>query len=542
MASVDTPSSAGPGPSLHPSLARLSEEQAAKYGSRPAVIFEDREYSYAEVHRRVLVRAARLRSWGIGKGDRVAYLGSNHPGLVSALLACLRTGAIFIPLNWRLAPAELDHQLVAADVSVLIVAPEHEALADATTVPVERHPLQWEAVTDADLANPPSLAEIAADAPEGSHVEEGLTAEDPAFILFTSGTTGHAKGAVLHHGNIIWNAFNIILDTDMSAKDVTLASAPLFHVAALNQQVMTSYIRGATTVFLPKWQADEVFDNVGKYGVTWLFGVTTMFADLVDSPRWESADLSTLRFVNSGGAPIPVKLINDFLERGIAFCQGYGLTETAPGATFLTAEDALRKPGSAGRAVPFADVKVVGADGGQLPPGKRGEILVRGPNVIKSYWDNETATREAFHADGWFRTGDIGYMDDEDYLYIVDRIKDMYISGGENVYPAEVEEVLFGHPDVGEVAVVADPDHRWGEVGHAYVVAKPGSEPIPEDIISYATQRLAKYKVPKIVTFLDDLPRTGSGKVHKPKLRGSGPLGAHSAHSAHSAHGTDSND
>lgn len=528
MASMDTPSSTGPGPSLHPSLARLSEEQAAKYGSRPAVIFEDREYSYAEVHRRVLVRAARLRSWGIGKGDRVAYLGSNHPGLVSSLLACLRTGAIFIPLNWRLAPAELDHQLAAADVSVLIVAPEHAALADATTVPVERHELQWEPVTDAELAAPLTLAEIAADAPAGSHVEEGLTAEDPAFILFTSGTTGHAKGAVLHHGNIIWNAFNIILDTDMSAKDVTLASAPLFHVAALNQQVMTSYIRGATTVFLPKWQADAVFDNVEKYGVTWLFGVTTMFADLVDSPRWETADLSTLRFVNSGGAPIPVKLINDFLERGIAFCQGYGLTETAPGATFLTAEDALRKPGSAGRAVPFAEVKVVGADGGQLPPGERGEILVRGPNVIKSYWDNESATREAFHADGWFRTGDIGYMDNEDYLYIVDRIKDMYISGGENVYPAEVEEVLFGHPDVGEVAVVADPDRRWGEVGHAYVVAKPGTDLNPEDIISYATQRLAKYKVPKIVTFLDDMPRTGSGKVHKPKLRGSGPLGAHS--------------
>lgn len=532
MDSMDSRGDAGAAasPSLHPSLARLSEEQAAKYGSRPAVIFEDREYTYAEVHRRVLVRAARLRRWGVRKGDRVAYLGSNHPGLVSALLACLRVGAIFIPLNWRLAPSELDHQLAAADVSVLIVAPEHAALADATTVPVERHELQWEALTDAEAAAPtPTMAQLAAGAPEGSHVEESLTAEDPAFILFTSGTTGHAKGAVLHHGNIIWNAFNIILDTDMSAKDVTLASAPLFHVAALNQQVMTSYIRGATTVFLPKWQADAVFDNVEKYGVTWLFGVTTMFVDLVDSPRWATADLSTLRFVNSGGAPIPVTLINAFLERGIAFCQGYGLTETAPGATFLTAEDALRKPGSAGRAVPFAEVKVVGADGDRLPPGERGEILVRGPNVIKSYWDNETATREAFHADGWFRTGDIGYMDDEDYLYIVDRIKDMYISGGENVYPAEVEEVLFGHPDVGEVAVVADPDHRWGEVGHAYVVARPGSDLSPEDLIGYATRRLAKYKVPKVVTFLDDLPRTGSGKVHKPKLRGSGPLGAHSA-------------
>lgn len=507
-------------PSLHPSLARLSEEQAAKYGSRPAVIYEDREYTYAEIHRRVLVRAALLRKAGIGKGDRVAYLGANHPGLVSVLLACLRIGAIFIPLNWRLAPVELDHQLRSSQASLFIVDPVHDGLADQVTVPVTRRAMVWEELPDARATAgtlTPDL--LAADAPADSYAED-LTADDPAFILFTSGTTGHAKGAVLHHGNIIWNAFNIILDTDMSGKDITLASAPLFHVAALNQQVMTSLIRGATTVFLPKWEAGAVFDHVEKYRVTWLFGVTTMFNDLVNSPRWETADLSSLRFVNSGGAPIPVALINAFLERGIAFCQGYGLTETAPGATFLTAEDALRKPGSAGRAVPFAEVKVVGPDDEECPAGERGEILVRGPNVIRSYWDNEAATREAFHGEGWFRTGDVGYMDEEGFLYIVDRIKDMYISGGENVYPAEVEEVLFGHPDVDEVAVVSDPDQRWGEVGHAYVIPAAGTSPRPEDLIGYATTRLAKYKVPKVVTFVDELPRTGSGKVHKPKLRG----------------------
>ena len=300
---------------------------------------------------------------------------------------------------------------------------------------------------------------------------------------------------------------------------VSLASAPLFHVAALNQQVMTSYIRGATTVFLPKWQADAVFDNVERYGVTWLFGVTTMFVDLVDSLRWATADLSTLRFVNSGGAPIPVTLINAFLERGIAFCQGYGLTETAPGATFLTAEDALRKPGSAGRAVPFAEVKVVGADGDRLPPGERGEILVRGPNVIKSYWDNETATREAFHADGWFRTGDIGYMDDEDYLYIVDRIKDMYISGGENVYPAEVEETMLAHPDVTDVAVVGRPRDDGSEDVVACVILRDGAALDPEGMKEFARTRLTRYKVPRTFYHFEELAKDQLGKIRRREVQ-----------------------
>ena len=267
---------------------------------------------------------------------------------------------------------------------------------------------------------------------------------------------------------------------------------------------------------------------IESHRLTWLFGVTTMLAGLAQSPRWATTDLSSVRFVNSGGAPVPVSLIHDYQARDIMFCQGYGLTETAPGCTFLTAEEALARPGSAGRAVPFTEVDVRDASGNPCGPGVRGEIVARGPNVMGAYWDDEAATDAAFSPGGWFHTGDIGYLDEDGFLFIVDRLKDMFISGGENVYPAEIESALFAHPDVNEAAVVAADDEKWGEVGHAFVVPAPQTAPTGQELRAFLTERLAKYKVPKFFDIVDSLPRTGSGKVHKVSLRRTNALGAHS--------------
>src|SRR5699024_2487541 len=255
-------------------------------------------------------------------------------------------------------------------------------------------------------------------------------------------------------------------------------------------------------------------------GLSRVAGATTMSADVLHSPRWATTDLSPLRFVNSGGAPIPVAHIRAFQQRDIMFCQGYGLTETSPGCTFLPASEALDKAGSAGRAVPFTEVEVRDASGNVCSTGITGEIVVRGPNVTDGYWNNEAATDAAFSPGGWFHTGDLGYLDDDGFLFIVDRLKDMYISGGENVYPAEVQSVLFGHPGVAEAAIVAAADERWGEVGHAFVVPTAGQDPSAEELREFLLDRLAKYKVPKYFDIVSDLPRTGSGKVHKVSLRG----------------------
>jgi len=498
---------------VHPSLATLSERQATDHGGSTAIRFAGIDHSYADLHERTLIAATALHSAGIRRGDRVAYLGPNHPAAVVTVLACLRLGAIFLPLNWRLAPAELDFQLDNAGVSRLLVAPEFTSTADRlrSTVPVE--PVRWDPAPAS--AQGPMIP--AAD----------LDGDEPALLLFTSGTTGRPKGAVLSHANVLWNAFNFLLSTDLTAADTTLVAAPLFHVIGLNQQVLTSYLRGGRILMEATWDVDRAFDAIEHEGLTWMAGVTTMFADMLQSPRWSTADLTSLRFINSGGAPIPVSLINAFQARDIAFCQGYGLTETSPGATILPASHALDKPGSAGRALPFSEIDIRDPSGNPCAAGQPGEVVVRGPNVTNGYWRNDAATESAFSPGGWFHTGDIGYLDEDGFLFIVDRLKDMFISGGENVYPAEVESVLFEHPAVAEAAIVAAADDRWGEVGHAFVVAADAHTPAPEELREFLLTRLAKYKVPKHFDIVDSLPRTGSGKVHKGTLRRTGPLGAH---------------
>ncbi|MEQ4717405.1 long-chain fatty acid--CoA ligase [Nonomuraea sp. B19D2] len=475
---------------------------------RTAFVFGERSLTYAEVHERVTRLAARLRDSGVRAGDRVAYLGPNHTAFAETMFATHLLGAIFVPLNFRLAAPEIDYMLGHCGAKVLIHSPQCAGVVHA-------------------LTGLPALDEIVALDDYESWCAQGdptpidvpVALDDLALVLYTSGTTGRPKGATLSHANLVWNTFNMLIGVDVAGDETTLVSAPLFHVAALNQTLLPTFAKGGRSVIMPSWDVDACFDLIERHGVTWMFGVTTMFAALAGSPRWAGADLSSVRTLMSGGASIPPALIRAYQERGLVFCQGYGLTETSPGATFLEASQSERKAGSAGVPVFFADVRVVRPDLTDARIGEPGEVLIKGPNVTPGYWDDPAATAAAFAGDGWFRSGDIATLDEEGHLYIVDRVKDMYISGGENVYPAEVESALFEHPAVAEAAVVGVPDERWGETGRAFVVTRPGHAVTGEELRDFLQTRLAKYKIPRYVTFVEDLPKTGSGKIQKLKLR-----------------------
>ncbi|MEU4422005.1 long-chain fatty acid--CoA ligase [Actinoplanes sp. NPDC024001] len=463
--------------------------RAAMSPGRTALVFEDRPVTYAELHRRILRLAGALRDAGVRRGDRVAYLGQNHPAFVETMFATYVLGAVFVPLNFRLTQPEIEYQLRDSAAVALIHAQ-----------PV-----------DADISVKIGLQAYEAFlAYEPVELDEPVTHDDVACILYTSGTTGNPKGAMLTHGNLIWNCYNLLVCVDVASDEVTLVSAPLFHVAALNQCLLPTFLKGGTSVIMPAWNVDECFDLIARHRVTWMFGVSTMFAGLAQSPRWADADLSSVRNLMTGGAPVPEALIRTYQERGLAFCQGYGMTETAPGATFLEARESREHVGSAGLPVFFTDVRIEGSPG---------EVLVRGPNVTPGYWNDEAATAAAFTDGDWFRTGDLAVIDEHGHFRIVDRTKDMFISGGENVYPAEVEAAIFEHPAVAEAAVVGVPDEKWGEVGRAFVVPMPGSHLDPADVPAFLAGRLAKYKIPVYVDVVDDLPRTGSNKVRKGPLR-----------------------
>ncbi|MEV7805454.1 long-chain fatty acid--CoA ligase [Microbispora sp. NPDC088329] len=483
---------------------------------RTAFVFADRSFSYAEVHERTTRLASRLRDAGVRAGDRVAYLGPNHVAFAETMFATHVLGGIFVPLNFRLAAPEIAYMLEDSGASVLVYAPECadrcaaavRGLPGLRTVVALESPLEGERHYETWLSQG-----------DPAPIDTRVALDDIALILYTSGTTGRPKGAMLSHANLVWNCFHMLIGVDVTSTEVTLISAPLFHVAALNQTLLPTFLKGGTSVVMPSWDVDQCYDLIEKHRVTWMFGVTAMFAAFARSPRWPRADLSSLRTLMSGGAAIPVALIRTYQERGLVFCQGYGLTETSPGATFLEAGESVRKVGSAGVPVFFADVRVVRPDLAPAAPGEPGEVLIQGPNVTPGYWRNPEATAAALTEGGWFRSGDIGTMDDEGHLHIVDRVKDMYISGGENVYPAEVEGVLFEHPAVAEAAVVGVPDEKWGEVGRAFVVPRPGADVTPGELRDFLRPRLARYKLPVYVDIVGELPKTGSGKIRKPDLR-----------------------
>ncbi|MCW2899478.1 MAG: O-succinylbenzoate-CoA ligase [Streptosporangiaceae bacterium] len=467
---------------------------------RTAVIFEDRSWTYARLHERVTRLAHAFRGLGVRPGDRVAYLGPNHPAFLETLFATGMLGAILVPLNSRLAGPELEFMLTDSGTQVLVHGPE-----SAGTVAQMRL-----AALTRDVAVGGDLEQLIAGG-STDPLDEPVGPDDVCMIMYTSGTTGRPKGAMITHANVTWNCVNVLLDIDLTRDEITLVSAPMFHTAALNMTCLPTLLKGGTAVIMPSFSPDSAFDLIQRHRVSWMFGVPAMFTAMARSPRWAEADLSSVRILECGGAPVPEALIQTYRARGLTFLQGYGMTEAAPGVLFLGPEAADRV-GSAGKPSFFTDVRMTGPD-------EPGEILVKGPNVMKGYWGRADATREAFGEDRWFRTGDAAVTDEDGFFYIVDRIKDVIISGGENVYPAEVEAVLYGHPAVADCAVIGVPDDAWGEVGKAVVVLRPDARADAAELLGSLDGRLAKYKIPKSVEFTGVLPRGASGKVLKQELR-----------------------
>ncbi|MGW4638845.1 acyl-CoA synthetase [Sphaerisporangium sp. NPDC004334] len=473
--------------------------------AKVALRHDGRSWTYGELRERVDRLAGALRSLGVRHGDRVAYLGPNHPAFVETFFAAGAAGAVFVPLNTRLTAPELSYIVADAGVAVLVCGPGQEEAGAA--LPVARRV--------AVAGEYEELLAAAGPAP----ADEPVGLDEPCLIMYTSGTTGRPKGATLSHGNLVWNTFNLLVDVELTHDEVTLISAPLFHIAALAQTLVPTVLKGGTAVLVPSFDVDQTFDLVERERITLMFGVPAMFAFLAQSPRWQGADLSSLRNLLCGGAPVPEPLIRTYQERGLTFLQGYGMTETSPGALFLAAEQSVRKAGTAGVPCFFSDVRLVRADGERAAPGEPGEVVVRGPNVMTGYWGRPEDTAAVVSPEGWFHSGDIAVADEDGYVRIVDRVKDMIISGGENIYPAEVESVLYGHPAVAECAVIGVPDDRWGEVGKALVVLRPGAVAAPADLLAHLSGRLASYKIPKHVELLPVLPRNGAGKVLKARLR-----------------------
>jgi fatty-acyl-CoA synthase len=466
---------------------------------RVAVVHGGGSMTYRHLHERATRVAHALTGLGVSGGDRVAYLGPNDPAFLEVLFGTGLVGGIFVPLNTRLAPPELAHILADSGTSVLVHAPTH---ADASFDGVP-HVLDREAY-ERLLARAPTDA-----------VDEPVDLDDIAMIMYTSGTTGRPKGAALSHANIHWNTVNLLIDVDLAGDEVTLVNAPMFHVAALNQTVLPTLLKGGTVV-LDSFDPVRTLTTIAEHRVTYLFGVPAMFQAVAATEEWHTADLSSVRTMICGGAPVPAQVITTYQDRGLVFLQGYGMTESSPSALFLRAAESDRI-GSAGTPCFFTDVRVVDGEGQDVRPGEPGEVVLHGPNVMAGYWGKPAATAAVLSDDGWLRTGDVAIADEDGFLYIRDRIKDVIISGGENIYPAEVEDVLHTHPAVADCAVIGVPDERWGEVGRAVVVA---GEPVtPADLLAFLDGRIARYKIPKSVVFADALPRTASGKLVKSALR-----------------------
>ncbi|THV36483.1 acyl-CoA synthetase [Glycomyces buryatensis] len=482
--------------------------RARKTPHKTAVLDPGGRFTYAEFNERVHRLAHGLRDLGVRRGDRVAYLGPNHHTFLEALFASGVLGAVFVPLNTRLAAPELGYCLEDSGSTVLIHSPALPAPAGAV-----RHTIAFGSGDPGSLDYEDLLADAAA-----TPIDETIALDDPFMIMYTSGTTGRPKGALLTHGNLTWNAVNVLVDIDLASDETTLCVAPLFHTAGLNMTCLPTLLKGGTVVLEASFDAERALKLIETQGVTYMFGVPVMFDAIAGSRAWATADLSSLRLVSCGGAPVPPATIAAFLDRGVVFSQGYGLTEAAPGVLFLAGEDSVRKAGTAGVPHFFTDARVVDAESCPVAAGQKGEVMVSGPNVIPGYWARPEATERSFEG-GWLRTGDIATVDDEGYISIVDRAKDMFISGGENVYPAEVERALGEHPDVADCAVIGVPDPTWGEAGKAIVVPTSAEHANETELLSFLRRGLAGYKVPKSLEFAGELPRSPSGKILRRVLR-----------------------
>jgi fatty-acyl-CoA synthase len=501
-------------------MARWFGERALRAGKRPALSFEGRCWSYAELLDEVERLATVLAAGGVRPGLRVAYLGFNHPMFLVALFAATRLGAIFVPLNFRLTGPELQYILNDAGAHTLLVGGEHVAVIDGVRDALSCRVYGCSDGAPEDRTRWPRLAEAMAAAKRWSQPAPTPAADDVAMIMYTSGTTGRPKGAMLTHGNFWWNHVGEMYTVDVMADDRLLVFAPIFHIGGLNVLTLTTLLKGGHVLLQRHFDPAAALRALQDQQITTLFAVPAMLLFISQQPGFADADLGRLRLIMCGGAPCPAPLLQLYNARGIAIQQGYGLTETAALVSVLTAEHAAAKISSVGHTALLTQIRLIDAEGRELSePQARGEICVRGPNVTRGYWNNPEATRSAIDDHGWFRTGDVGYCDADGFYYVCDRVKDMIITGGENVYPAEVESVLAGHSAIAEVAVIGAPDEKWGETVVAVVALKPGQSLDLEELQGFAGERLARYKIPRALRLVPALPRNPTGKILKYQLR-----------------------
>ncbi len=468
-------------------FSRLIERWAAHAPERIALHFLGVDYSYAALWARVERMTGALAGLGVRKGDRVAFLGYNHPEMLVLLFALARLGGLLVPLNWRLTASE--HRVILADCTPSVLFFEDEFETHAAGLPVD---------TKIRLGSTQASAEPVLDGDD----------QDELLIVYTSGTTGAPKGAVLSQSALMWNAFNSIHAHDLSQADHVLSPLPMFHVGGLNNQTLPALLAGALVTLHRRFEPGSWLRDVKARKPTLSLLVPATLQAVIGHPDWETTDLSCLRMVNTGSMVVPGSLIRAFHARGVPIGQIYGATETAPLATVLMAHDAFAKPGSAGKAALHCEVRIV-----------EGEIQVRGPNVMCRYWNNPGATAAAMTGDGWFKTGDLGRWDDDGFLWIDGRSKDLIISGGENIHPAEIENVLADCEAIAESAVIGVEDPKWGEAACAIIVRKAGMVIDEAGVLALFTDRLARYKHPRRIVFADSLPKNAMGKVQKFELK-----------------------
>jgi fatty-acyl-CoA synthase len=474
-----------------------------------------REFSYAALDKRAARFADWLREHGVVKGDRIALLAFNCPEFMELQFSCSKIGAIALPVNCRLTVPELEYIFDDSTPKVLV----HDAVfRDAALELKKRCNMSY--LLEIDVDDPSNAYEQALAESSPNPKIETLTLDDLAMIMYTSGTTGHPKGAMITHGMNFINCVNLGFPAQISSQTVQLVVLPLFHTGGLNCYANPVIHAGGRIILMREFDPGKALSVIGdpSFEISHFFAVPAPYQFMMHHPDFAKTDLSRLLVAGVGGAPCAEAILKTWMDRGVDLLQGWGMTETSPAGTGLNPVDAARKIGSAGKAVMHTEIKIVGADGNDVVDGAVGELMIRGPNITPGYWNNPEATENSF-VNGWLKTGDAARFDEEGYIYIVDRWKDMYISGGENVYPAEVENVIHQLPQIVEAAVIGVPDDRWGETGKAVVVVKPGESLDEETIINHCLKNLAKFKIPKTVFFVNELPRTATGKVLKRELR-----------------------
>jgi fatty-acyl-CoA synthase len=479
-----------------------------------ALIFEDRPLTYQELNHRTNQLCHFLLDLGVQRGDRISVLLYNCHQYIEIFFTISKIGAILVPLNWRLAGPELEFIIKDSGSNMLIFDPEFEEVIDSIRLHLNHSNIGYMSVGSIcpDWAKDyeKGILEYPVQEPR---LGVFLGDEEPHILMYTSGTTGVPKGAILSHRKTFFNALNADIFYNLTSKDIMIVARPLFHSGGLLVEAAPVLYKGGTLILKKRFRSHEILEAIQKYRVTLLEMAATVYQFMLQECDVTQYDLSSIRCYFTGGERVPKSMLKEYYRKGITISQIFGQTEAST-ITSLSPDDAILKIGSVGLPVFHGEVRIVDKTGKDLRPGEVGEIIVRGPTLMSGYWNRPDLTAETIR-DGWLYTGDLARIDEEGYIYIVDREKDMYVSGGENVYPTEIEKVLHTHPKIFDAGIIGVQDERWGEVGKAFVVLKPGETMSNGEVFEFLKGKVAKYKIPKFVEYVEELPKTASGKIQK---------------------------